>query len=103
MLNQFNERAFLIRALVSIFVVQFVTVGYQMFSCHSAIQSSKESEKVTLVCNNAASSLSETGKVALATLLALLVPSASQGSVTALGQSRKRKETPQQDNNEANP
>lgn len=84
MLKQFNERAFLIRALVGIFVLQFATVGYQTFSCQRAANHAKESDRVTLICNNAATSFNETGKLALTTFLALLVPSASQGAVQAV-------------------
>jgi hypothetical protein len=99
MLKQFNERAFLIRALVGIFVLQFATVGYQTFSCQRAANNAKESERVTLICNNAANSFNETGKLALTTFLALLVPSAGQGasdSIQTLPRTRKvsnRKET----------
>lgn len=94
MLKQFNERAFLIRALVGIFVLQFATVGYQTFSCQRAANNAKESERVTLICNNAATSFNETGKLALTTFLALLVPSAAQGAVQAVQSTgRKRKQT----------
>lgn len=91
MLKQFNERAFLIRALVGIFVLQFATVGYQTFSCQRAANNSQESERVTLICNNAATSFNETGKLALTTFLALLVPSAAQGAVQAVQTTGRRK------------
>jgi hypothetical protein len=91
MLKQFNERAFLIRALVFVFLIQFGTVGYQTFSCQKAAQNSKESETVSLICNNAASSFNETGKLALATFLALLVPASSPSTNAEVTSSRKRK------------
>lgn len=91
MLVKFNERAFLIRALVGVFMVQFATVGYQTFSCQAAVQSGRESDKIALVCNNAATSFNETGKLALTTFLALLVPSASQGAVEAIQTSGKKR------------
>lgn len=101
MLRQFNERAFLIRALVGIFVLQFATVGYQTFSCQRAANSAKESERVTLICNNAANSFNETGKLALTTFLALLVPSAAQGAVEAVqAHSRTRKSSTKKENEE---
>lgn len=96
MLSKFNERAFLIRALVGIFLVQFATVGYQTFSCQSAVQTSKETDKVTLICNNAANSFNETGKLALTTFLALLVPSASQGTAEAIQTSSKKRKVASQ-------
>lgn len=92
MFGKFNERAFLIRALVGIFLVQFATVGYQVFSCQSAVQSGKESEKIALVCNSAASNFNETGKLALTTFLALLVPSSAQTAIESIQSPvRKRK------------
>ena len=74
----FNERAFLIRALAGIFVMQFITVGYQTWSCQSSADLNKDSTQVTLICNNATNSFNETGKLALTTILALLVPSSGQ-------------------------
>lgn len=77
-MGNFNERSFLLRALVTVFVVQFATVFYQIYSCQTAINSRKEVEKVTLICSNASNSFNETGKIALATFLALLVPAGPQ-------------------------
>jgi hypothetical protein len=102
MLKQFNERAFLIRALVGVFVVQFATVGYQTFSCQNAVQTSKDSDKVSLVCNNASSSFNETGKLALTTFLALLVPSSSQAAmenIKSIGTRRKKSSTEAEEGN----
>lgn len=79
----FNERAFLIRALMGIFIIQFVTVGYQIYACQSATKSVRELEKVTLMCQNASNSFNETGKLALATFLALLVPSGATPTNTS--------------------
>lgn len=73
--------------------MQFATVGYQTFSCQNAVQTSKDSDKVTLVCNNASSSFNETGKLALTTFLALLVPSSSQAAmenIKSIGTRRKK-------------
>jgi hypothetical protein len=101
--GKFNERAFLIRALMGIFILQFATVGYQTFSCQSAVQSGKDSDKVTLICNNAANSFNETGKLALTTFLALLVPSASQGAVEAIQTTGKRRKSTTEPKKEAEP
>jgi hypothetical protein len=87
----FNERAFLLRALAGVFVVQFATVGYLTYSCQTASSSGKEENHVTVICNNAANSYNETGKLALTTILALLVPSSSQ-KVTDSPPAKKRKE-----------
>lgn len=72
----FKERAFLIRALVGVFVIQFATVFYQFFSCRIAIL--KQPDKITEVCSDATSTFNETGKLALTTFLALLVPNSNQ-------------------------
>lgn len=72
---EFNERAFLIKALIAIFVFQFLTVIYQNHLCQSSISSGKNDTQVALICNNASNSLNETGKLALTTILAILVPS----------------------------
>lgn len=77
-LENSSERRFLLRALMAIFILQFATVFFQFFSCQSAIKSDKDVEKITMVCSNATNSFNETGKLALATFLALLVPSSSQ-------------------------
>lgn len=87
----FNERNFLIRALVGVFLVQFATVFYQIYSCQTAIRSPRESEKVAEICSSASASFNETGKLALTTFLALLVPSGSQAASGTTGQSRVRR------------
>lgn len=88
-MEKFNERGFLIRALMGVFFIQFVTVFYQIYSCQTAIKSPRESDKVTAICSTASSSFNETGKLALTTFLALLVPSSSQ-SVGTASKPRKR-------------
>jgi hypothetical protein len=90
-LGNFNERNFLIRALVGVFLIQFITVFYQIYSCQTAIKSGRESDKVALICSNASSSFNETGKLALATFLALLVPSSSQTVGSSVRSKRKTK------------
>ena len=82
-MGTFNERSFLIRALIGVFLVQFATVFYQIYSCQTAIRSPRETEKVAVICSDASSSFTETGKLALTTFLALLVPSASQSVSTS--------------------
>lgn len=77
-LKNLGERGFLLRSLMTIFILQFITVFFQVFSCQSIIRNEKELEKITLICSNATNSFNETGKLALATFLALLVPSSSQ-------------------------
>lgn len=89
-MKNFNERSFLVRALVGVFAVQFATVAYQVHSCQAAIKSKSESEKVTLVCNGATNTFNETSKLALTTFLALLVPSAAQGADMIQKTPRKR-------------
>ena len=103
MLKKFDERAFLIVALVGIFFMQFLTVGYQFFSCQNSLQTSKDSDKVTLVCNNASNSLGDAAKLAIATFLALLVPPASPpGSYNkeVKGTRRKKNSSDSEDGNE---
>jgi hypothetical protein len=99
-MTQFNERALLIRALAGIFLVQFLIVGYQTWSCQSHAEGEKDSTKVTLICNNATNTFNETGKLALTTILALLVPSSGQNAseiISTVRGSRKRK-TKEDDN-----
>lgn len=87
-MGSFNERGFLLKALMGVFLVQFATVFYQIHSCQTAIRSPREAEKVAVICANASSSFTETGKLALTTFLALLVPSASQ--VAGSGRLRRK-------------
>lgn len=91
----FNERAFLIRALLGVFLIQFATVGYQTYSCQVAMKSVREVEKVSMLCQNASSTFNETGKLALTTFLALLVPSQSAASVNSSLRARAKKESPE--------
>lgn len=88
---KFNERAFLIRALVGVFAVQFGTVIYLTYTCQSAIKAIKETDKVARVCESASESFNETGKIALATFLALLVPSSSQLPMEIVNNNNARK------------
>ena len=99
-MTQFNERALLIRALAGIFLIQFIIVGYQTWSCQSHAEQEKDSTEVTLICNNATNTFNETGKLALTTILALLVPSSGQNAseiIQTVRGSRKRK-TKEDDN-----
>lgn len=97
-MSSFKERAFLIRALVGVFVIQFATVFYQVFSCRTAIL--RQSDKTTEVCSNASNSFNETGKLALTTFLALLVPASNQvGGEGSDKPSRKPKTSPNPDEN----
>lgn len=97
---EFNERAFLIRALAGIFVVQFITVGYQTWSCQSSAAKNKDSAQVTLICNNATNSFNETGKLALTTILALLVPSSGQNVSEILDSVRGNRKRKSEDENQ---
>ena len=83
-----NERSFLIRCLGAVFLFQFLTVGYLAHTCQTAVKGNLDSERITTVCSTAASSFNETGKLALATFLALLVPAPGL-SLTASRQTKK--------------
>jgi hypothetical protein len=87
----FNERAFLIRCLAGIFLIQFATVGYLAYSCQASLGKENETEKVNLICGNASNSFNETGKLALATILALLVPSDREPQKKILPRRPRRK------------
>jgi hypothetical protein len=96
--NNFNERRFLIRSLVIIFLIQFASTGAQFANCFKLSNSSAETERTNLACSQANSSFSETSKLALTTLLALLVPAApSAGAVVEQG-TRRRKTTEESEN-----
>ena len=91
--SNFNERRFLIRSLVVIFFIQFASTGAQFSTCFKLSSGLVETERANLVCSQANASFSETSKLALTTLLALLVPSAPQpGPAGELGV-RRRKNT----------
>jgi hypothetical protein len=92
--SNFNERRFLVRSLVAIFVIQFLSTGAQFANCFRLTQGSGDAEKAALICGQANASFSETGKLALTTLLALLVPAAAAGSMIPVETPvRKRKST----------
>lgn len=91
--SEFNERRFLIRSLVFVFIVQFASTGAQFANCFKLSNSLADLEKTNFVCNQANSSFSETSKLALTTLLALLVPTASSGGSGAEQVTRRRKPT----------
>lgn len=92
--SNFNERRFLIRSLVAIFAIQFFSTGAQFANCFRLTQGFGDAEKAALICGQANASFSETGKLALTTLLALLVPAASAGAMTPVETPvRKRKST----------
>lgn len=91
--NSFNERHFLIRSLVAIFIIQFMSTGAQFVNCFTLSNSSAETERANLICSQANSSFSETGKLALTTLLALLVPPSQVASGGAETVTRRRKTT----------
>lgn len=96
--NNFNERQFLIRSLVFIFLIQFASTGAQFATCFKLSNSSIETERATLVCSQANSSFSETGKLALTTLLALLVPPAPVAAAAVEQVTRRRKTTEESEN-----
>jgi hypothetical protein len=89
--NSFNERRFLIRSLVVIFLIQFASTGAQLSNCFQISNNSTDKEKSNLICNQANSSFAETSKLALTTLLALLVPAATIGSSTTETTPRRKK------------
>lgn len=91
--NNFNERRFLIRSLVAIFIVQFASTGAQFATCFKLSSSPAELEKTNLICAQANSSFAETGKLALTTLLALLVPAAPPAGAEVEQVTRRRKPT----------
>jgi hypothetical protein len=91
--SNFNERRFLIRSLVAIFIVQFASTGAQFATCFKLSNSLADLEKTNLVCAQANSSFAETGKLALTTLLALLVPAAPSVAADVEQVTRRRKTT----------
>lgn len=78
--REFNERRFLIRSLFIIFLIQFASTGAQFSNCFNLTNKTPDNNQTNLICSQANSSFSETGKLALTTLLALLVPAASTSS-----------------------
>jgi hypothetical protein len=91
-MKKFNERAFLVRALVGIFAVQIGFMGYQVVSCRNNLSSpvvasqpaSNTNEKHENLCLKLSDNFIEAGKSAANVFLALLVPAA-----TALGFAKK--------------
>ena len=94
--SNFSERRFLIRSLVAIFVIQFLSTGAQFANCFRLTQGFGDAEKAALICGQANSSFSETGKLALTTLLALLVPAASAGAMIPVETPSKRRKSPEE-------
>jgi hypothetical protein len=91
--NNFNERRFLIRSLVIIFLIQFASTGAQFANCFKLSNSFVETERTTLVCSQANASFSETSKLALTTLLALLVPAAPAAAASVVEQVTRRRKS----------
>lgn len=89
--SNFNERRFLVRSLVFIFVIQFASTGAQFANCFQLSTNSADTEKTTAICAQANASFAETGKLALTTLLALLVPAAAAGTSSTEPSTRRRK------------
>jgi hypothetical protein len=96
--SNFNERRFLIRSLIIIFFIQFASTGAQFANCFQLSNSSADTERTSLVCSQANASFSETSKLALATLLALLVPAAPAASAAVEQVTRRRKNTDESEN-----
>jgi hypothetical protein len=73
----FRERTFLIRSLIGIFLVQFAYVGYQAYGCRSTVLNATErsQENIATICSEASRNFLETGKLAIPTILALLIKS----------------------------
>jgi hypothetical protein len=86
-MKEFNERAFLVRALVAIFAAQIAMVGYENLSCRNNLRQSP-SDSYSAFCLKISDNFSETGKSAANVFLALLVPAAALG-MAAKGSSGK--------------
>jgi hypothetical protein len=91
--SNFNERRFLIRSLIFIFVVQFVSTGAQFANCFRLSNNFADAEKTTAICAQANATFAETGKLALTTLLALLVPAASAGTMISVEPPARRRKS----------
>jgi hypothetical protein len=94
--NNFNERRFLIRSLVLIFVIQFASTGAQFANCFRLSNNLSDAEKATAICAQANASFAETGKLSLTTLLALLVPAASAGAMISVEPPARRRKSPEE-------
>jgi hypothetical protein len=86
-MKEFNERAFLFRALVAIFVAQIAMIGYENISCRNNLRESPN-DPYSAFCGEISDSFSETAKSAANVFLALLVPAAALG-MAAKGSSGK--------------
>lgn len=73
MRGQFNERGFVLKSLVGVFVLQVSVLGVQVHLCQRKPGDSA-------ACSAIVSSLSDTGKMAIATLLAILIPPKKEDS-----------------------
>lgn len=82
-MSHFNERAFLIKALVAIFAVQLAVAGYQIISCRAALTSKEAEPNFVAFCTKSNDNFSEMSKSAANVFLALLVPAAAMGVVAS--------------------
>lgn len=82
-MSQFNERAFLIRALVTVFAIQLTVAGYQIISCRGALSSKNAEPNFVAFCSKSNDNFSEMSKSAANVFLALLVPAAAMGVVAS--------------------
>jgi hypothetical protein len=92
-MKSFRERAFLVKALIGIFVIQFVYVGVQAAACRQAIvnQTIPQRSQVDDLCKDASRNFLEVGKLAIPTILALLVKGAPEDSDIKSGVNLKTK------------
>ena len=86
-MKEFNERAFLVRALVGIFVAQIAMIGYENISCRNSLRQTPN-DPYSAFCLKISDNFIETGKSAANVFLALLVPAAALG-MAAKGSSGK--------------
>jgi hypothetical protein len=86
-MKEFNERAFLVKALVAIFVAQIAMIGYENISCRNNLRKSPN-DSYSAFCLKTSDNFSETAKSAANVFLALLVPAAALG-MAAKGSSGK--------------
>ena len=80
-MKEFNERAFLVKALAAIFVAQIAMVGYDNVSCRNNLRKSPN-DSYSAFCLKITDNFTETGKSAANVFLALLVPAAALGMAT---------------------
>lgn len=73
----FRERPFLIRSLLAIIMLQFGYVGFQAYSCRNLLlQKNVGIDQIPAFCEDASRNFMEIGKLAVPTIIALLVKSA---------------------------